>query len=410
MKVLIADKFDQRGQTLLAKLGCRVFFQPELSADNLPKGVAEHDPDVLIVRSTKVHAEAIHTGRRLKLIIRAGAGYDTIDMATASEEGVFVANCPGKNAIAVAELAWGLILSCDRRIPDQTADLRAGRWDKKTYGTAQGLYGRTLGVLGMGTIALEVVRRARAFGMSVIAWSRSLIAEKAHKLGVEHAPSPRDVAEKSDIVSVHVASTPETRHLINADFIAAMKPGAFLINTTRGAVVDEAALLRGIADKGLRVGLDVYQNEPGSGKGGFDSELARNPSVYGTHHIGASTNQAQQAIADEVVSIVAHYRETGQVLNCVNRAERSPATCILTVRHRNRPGVLANVFQVLSEARNNVEEMENILYQGAQAATARIQLDSAPASEHLQEMREKCSDILSIELTLLADSRAPEGD
>lgn len=401
MKVLIADKFEQLGRDELAARGCEVVFEPDTSADSLAAALTEHDPDVLIVRSTKVRAEAIDAAGRLKLVIRAGAGFDTIDVERASQEGVFVANCPGKNAIAVAELAWALILSCDRRVPDQVAELRAGTWNKKEYGKARGLYGRTLGVVGLGTIAGHVIERARAFGMTVVAWSRSLTAERAEELELEHAATPLEVARRADVVTVHVASTADTRGLIGEAFIDAMKPGATLVNTSRGDVVDEAALRRGIADKGLRAGLDVYQNEPGSATGSFDSPLAADRGVYGTHHVGASTDQAQNAIALEAVRIVQHYRDTGQVLHCVNRARASEATCILTVRHRNRPGVLAGVFQVLSEARINVEEMENLLLQGSKAACARIQLGQPPSSEQMNKIRSSCEDILSMELTLI---------
>lgn len=401
MKVLIADKFETLGRDQLAARGCEVVFRPDTTADDLAAALGEHDPDVLIVRSTKVRGDAIEAGQRLKLVIRAGAGYDTIAVDRASEEGVFVANCPGKNAIAVAELAWALILACDRRVPDQVAELRAGSWNKKEYGKSRGLYGRTLGVIGLGTIAGHVIERARAFGMPVLAWSRSLTAERADELDIEHAASPIEVARRADVVTVHVASTPQTEGLIGEAFIDAMKPGATLINTSRGTVVDEAALRRGIAEKGLRAGLDVYQGEPGSATGSFDSPLAADPGVYGTHHVGASTDQAQNAIALEAVRIVEHYRDSGQVLHCVNRARASEATCILTVRHRNRPGVLAGVFQVLSEAGINVEEMENLLYQGSKAACARIQLARPPSSEQMNKIRESCEDILSMELTLI---------
>ena len=401
MKVLVADKFEQVGRDGLACLGCEVFFEPGLGPDDLADAMTRLEPDVLIVRSTRVRADAIDAAKRLELIIRAGAGYDTIDVDAASKAGVFVANCPGKNAVAVAELAWALILSCDRRIPDQTVDLRAGQWNKREYARASGLLGRTLGIIGLGTIAREVMVRARAFGMDVIAWSRSLTPDRAAALGIGHALTPLEVAEQSEVVSVHVASTPETKHLIDAAFIAAMKPGAYLINTSRGAVVDEAALLQGITEKGLRAGLDVYEGEPGSATGAFESALARAPGTYGTHHVGASTEQAQHAIAEEVVRIVQGYRDSGEVSHCVNRARRSPATCILTVRHRNRPGVLAKVFQVLSEAGINVEEMDNVLYEGAAAACARIQLDDTPTSEHLNEIRGGCAHILSLDVTLI---------
>lgn len=406
MRVLIADKFEQLGLDRLENGGCDVFYEPSLAADDLAFALAEHKPDILIVRSTKVRADAIDAAAQLKLIVRAGAGYDTIDVVTASREGIFVANCPGKNAIAVAELAWALILACDRRIADQTADLRKGTWNKKLYGKARGIYGRTLGILGLGRIALEVATRARAFGMDVVAWSRSLTPERAQELGLRYADAPLAIARQADIVSVHVASTPATAKLVDDDFIDAMKPGATLINTSRGAVVDEAALMRGIRDKGLRVGLDVYANEPSSGGNTFDSEIARDPSVVGSHHIGASTDQAQQAIAIEAVRVIERYRSTGEVANCVNRAQKSSATCILTVRHRNRPGVLASVFQVISEAGINVEEMENLLYQGAESACARIQLGSAPNSDHLKEIRSRCADILSMELSPIATKGA----
>lgn len=406
MKILVADKFEQQGLDQLTELGCEVFSMPSTDAAGLPAVLADRDPDALIVRSTRVSGAAIAAADRLKLIIRAGAGYDTIDVAAASTAGVFVANCPGKNAIAVAELAWALILSCDRRVPDQTQDLRAGRWNKKEYSAARGLHGATLGVLGLGTIGREVSARARAFGMNVIAWSRNLTEHTASELGVGYAASPLELARVSDVVSVHVASTADTKHLIDAAFVEAMKPGAYLVNTSRGAVVNEQALLAGIRTKGLRAGLDVFEGEPGAAVAELDSEVAREPGVYGTHHVGASTDQAQLAIALEAARIVERFRDTGEVLHCVNRAARSTATCMLTVRHRNRPGVLAHVFQVLSEAKINVEEMENILYEGGQAACARVQLSQPPTSEHLNTIRGRCDDILSMELSLIATKGA----
>jgi D-3-phosphoglycerate dehydrogenase len=401
MKVLIADKFEEVGLAEL-RAGFEVDHQPGLGGDGLAAAVAAGEPDVLVVRSTQVAAPVFAAGKRLKLVVRAGAGYDTIDVKAASAEGVYVANCPGKNAIAVAELAWGLILACDRRIPDQTAELRAGRWNKKEYSAARGLYGATLGVIGLGPIALAVIERARGFGMPVVAWSRSLTAARAKELGVEAAGSLLKLAARADVVSVHVAATQETKRLIGRDFIAAMKHGATLINTSRGSVVDEEALRWGIEERGIRAGLDVYDGEPKGGTAEFATELSRHSGVYGTHHVGASTDQAQTAIALEAVRIIEHFGATGAVLNCVNRATKSPATCLLTVRHRNRPGVLAHVFQVLSEASINVEEMENVIYEGAQAASARIQLDTAPSSDDVERIRSSCDEILGVDLTSIA--------
>jgi D-3-phosphoglycerate dehydrogenase / 2-oxoglutarate reductase len=401
MKILIADAFEEIGRAELERLGHEVLYRPGIGGE-LVRVVAELDPDVLVVRSTTVSGDAIRAGKRLKLVVRAGAGFDTIDVAAASTEGVPVANCPGKNAIAVAELTWALILACDRRVPDQTAELRAGQWNKKEYGAARGLFGRTLGVLGLGPIAQAVIERGKAFGMEVVAWSRSLDDARAAELGVGRAASPVEVARQADVLTVHVASTAETRKLVSAEVIAALRPGAYVINTARGAVLDEAALRQAIADKGLRAGLDVFDGEPKAGAAPFDSALARTPGVYGTHHIGASTDQAQTAIAMEAVRIVATFAASGEVLHCVNRARTSPATCLLTVRHRNRPGVLAKIFDVLSESAINVEEMENIIYDGAAAACARIQLDTAPDAAALGRMCASSPEILSIDLSSIA--------
>ena len=396
MKILIADKFQAAGIEQLQAAGCEVIFKPDTSADELGDVISEMQPGVLIVRSTKVSPSAIQAGQQLALIVRAGAGYDTIDVAEASRRGVFVANCPGKNSVAVAELAWGLILACDRRIPDQTADFRAGKWNKKEYAKAAGLMGRTLGVIGTGRIGLEIAARGRAFGMNVIGWSRSLTEEKAQQLNLGHCDSIGELARLSDVVSVSVAANTNTNKLIDQTFFAEMKPGGFLINTSRGSVVDQEALARAIQDKGIRAGLDVFADEPGSGVAEFTSSLADLAGVYATHHVGASTDQAQEAIADEAVRIILHYQATGDVENCVNLATRTPATTLLSIRHRNRPGVLAHVFQVIGDAKINVEEMENVIYDGAEAACARIQLDNKLSTQQLESIRNHDS-VLSVE-------------
>jgi D-3-phosphoglycerate dehydrogenase len=399
MKVLIADKFEKVGIDGLKELGCTVVSQPEVKADGLAALIRETDPHILIVRSKKVGAEALSAGTALTLVIRAGAGIDTIDVATASSRGIFVSNCPGKNSIAVAELVLGLLLACDRRIPDQVADLRLGRWNKGEYSKARGLYGRRLGIVGLGQIGREVATRARAFGMRVIAWSRSLTHEEADALGLVYAQTPLEVAHHADAVTINVAANAETKHLVNAEFLAAMRPGAYLINTSRGSVVDEAALARAIEEKQIRAGLDVFQNEPAGGIGEFANRIVQAPGVYGTHHVGASTDQAQVAIAHEVIRIVQAFRDTGEVPNVVNRLARSSATHVLSIRHRNRPGVLAHVFGVLAGAEINVEEVENIIYHGAQATLARIHLDGVPTNGALDRIRTGNQDIISVELS-----------
>src|SRR5436190_18792625 len=200
MKVLIADKFEQSGRDGLVAIGCDVTFQPDLKDEALVEAIGSLKPDVLVVRGTKVTEAALAAGT-LKLVVRAGAGYNTIDVAAASRRGIYVLNCPGKNSIAVAELAFALILALDRRIADNVVALRAGEWNKKEFSRARGLFGRTLGLVGLGKIGQEMIPRARAFGMPVVAWSRSLSAEKAEQLGVERKETPLEVARAADIIS-----------------------------------------------------------------------------------------------------------------------------------------------------------------------------------------------------------------
>ena len=386
MRVLIADEFEQSGRDKLQDLGCEVSFKPSLKAETLPEEIAAWHPDVLVVRSTKVTEAALASGA-LKLVVRAGAGYNTIDVAAASQRGIYVSNCPGKNSIAVAELAFGLLLALDRRIADNVASLRQGQWNKKEFSKARGLFGRTLGLIGLGQIGREMVPRARAFGLRVVAWSRSLTPESARQLGVEHKQSPIEVAADSDIVSVHLALNPQTRGLLGAPFFGAMKPGGFFINTSRAEVIDQDALSNAVREKNLRAGLDVFAKEPAAGTGPFEDEIAKLDLVYGTHHIGASTEQAQEAIAAETVRIIYTFKETGAVPNVVNMARSTPAVCALVVRHRDCPGVLAGVLDAISAARINVQEMENVVFEGAQAAVARIALETEPSAAVLEQAR-----------------------
>ncbi len=394
MKVLIADRLSRKTEEALRELGATLQVQPDLTADELPAAIG--DVQVLVVRSTRVTAATIAAGARLSLIVRAGAGVNTIDVEAASQRGIYVTNCPGKNSAAVAELTIGLLIACDRRIVDATSDLRGGRWRKKEYGKARGLRGRTLGVLGVGMIGKEVIRRAQGLGMQVAAWSRSLTPTVADELRVAYCASPLEVAPRSDAVSIHVAAAPETNGMVGREFLNAMKDGAILINAARGEVVDRAAMLEAIRQKGLRVGLDVFADEPKSGEAPFpDSELAQ--LVTATPHIGASTDEASEAIAEEVVRIVRSFRETGKPVNTVNMCARSPATHSLVVRHYNRVGVLAGILDLLREEGINVEEMENTIFAGAKAACCTVQLDTAP-SERVLAILSRHDAILQVSL------------
>jgi D-3-phosphoglycerate dehydrogenase len=401
MKVLIADKLPPSASKRLSEAGCEVIFEPSLKGAALCERLNQTMAEVLVVRSTKVGADAMAAAPKLGLVVRAGAGTNTIDVAEAAARGIYVANCPGRNANAVAELAFGLILAADRQIPNNVRDIRAGKWRKKHYGNARGLYGRTLGLIGLGNIGKAMLPRAAAFGMPVVAWSRSLTPESAAALGVEWAADPRAVAAKSDVVSVHVALSPQTRGFVSKDVFAAMRPGATFINTSRGEVVDEAALLNAVETRELRCGLDVYCDEPPAAGETFATPLARHELFFGTHHIGASTLQAQEAVAQEAARIVISFLSEGVVPNCVNLCSQSPSTHMLVVRHRDEVGVLAGVFDVLRNASINVQEMENIIFAGAHAAVARIRLESGPNSETIQRIK-AAQHVLAVDLLPLS--------
>ena len=404
MKVLVADKFEQSGIDGLKTAGCDVVYQPDLKDDALAQALRDTAADVLVVRSTAVTAAMLEAGA-LSLVVRAGAGYNTIDVATASKRGIYVSNCPGKNAIAVAELAFALLLAIDRRVPDNVAELRAGRWNKNEYSKARGLFGRTLGLLGYGNIGQEMAKRAHAFGMPVVVWSRRFASGKERiadaPVPMQLARSPEEAGERSDVLSVHLALNADTKGLVGSGVLDKLKPGSYFINTSRAEVVDYAALETAIRERNVRVGLDVFAVEPPGGTGEFKDGIVALQNVYGTHHIGASTDQAQDAIAAETVRIVASYKDTGKVPNVVNLAKKTPATHMLVVRHRDRPGVLAHVFDLLRGGAINVQETENVIFEGAQAAVARINLDGAPSDALLRQIQHGNSDILDLHLVTI---------
>lgn len=395
MKAMLVDKFPDSAVARIRELGVELSCNPELKGDAFLDEVRKFQPEVLLVRSTKVSAPVMESAEALKLIIRAGSGVDNIDINAASRRGIYVSNCPGKNATAVAELTLGLLLALDRRIPDNVAQLRDKKWNKKDFSKARGLYGRTFGVIGAGTIGKLVIERAKAFGMKVVAWSHPFTDEEAKALGVERMARPEDVAAVSDAVSVHVALVPETRGFCGKAFFDAMKPGAYFLNTSRGEVVDAAALKDAIKSKNIRAGLDVFAKEPAQAQAPFEDDVVDSANVYGTHHIGASTDQAQEATSDEAVRILRVFMATGTVANVVNVADKTPATHTLVVRHYDRVGVLAHVLDVLRRASINVQDMQNVIFQGAEAAVARIQLEAAPADAAVADIR-KNADILEV--------------
>ncbi len=426
MKVLIADKFEKSGIEGLKAAGCDVVFEPDLKEDTLVEAIKKTQAEVLVVRSTVVNEAMLEAGN-VALVVRAGAGYNTIDVKAASRRGIYVSNCPGKNSIAVAELAFGLIISLDRRIPDNVAELRLGKWNKKEYSSkAKGLQGQTMGILGFGSIGQEMAKRALAFGMNLVIWSEigvrvgrdaipvdlplllqfrptapALISER-----ISVADTPAEVAEKSDILTIHLAAGPLTKNLVNEAVISHLKPGAYVVNTARPDVVDHKALAKAVKEKNIRVALDVFPGEPAGSTAEFTSPILGLPGVYGTHHIGASTDQAQEAIAAETVRIVKTFKETGRVPNVVNLAKKTPASYTMIVRHKDQPGVLACVFGNLGKAGINAQETENIIFESAEAAIARINVDKDVPPEIVAAIKKSCPQIMEITVVPLGTPAA----
>ncbi len=406
MRILFADRLPDKTLADLESHGHECVMEPALTADDLAGRITGFEG--LVVRSTKVPKDVFDAADRLALVIRAGAGTNTIDTDAAAGHGVFVCNVPGRNAVAVAELTMGLLLALDRRIPDNVADLREGRWDKTTYGKAEGLLGSTMGIIGLGSIGFAVAERAAAFGIRLQAQARSgrsaQSLARAEELGITMCETLEELVGSSDIVSLHVPAGPDTKHLVDERFLGWMRPGAILLNTSRGDVVDEPALLAALDAGRLRAGLDVFADEPGAGQGPWESALARHRNVVATHHIGASTNQAQRAIADGVAEIVDAF-VAGEARHCVNLAPHRLGSATLTVRHLDRVGVLAKVLERLSVEHLNVEHMVNRVFRGGDAAVASIDVEGHPSEELLADLRQ-VPHVLGVTVVELGASRA----
>jgi D-3-phosphoglycerate dehydrogenase len=402
MRLLIADKLHPRAIEELRTLPLEVVYEPELTRETLEKNLK--GVGVLVVRSTEVTAGAIEAAKQLNLIVRAGASYSTIDVRAASKRGIYVANCPGKNASAVTELVYGLMVALDRRVPDAVASLRAGKWERQEYGKAEGLYGKTLGIAGLGAIGREVMARARAFGLNVVAWSRSLTPARATELGIAYAPSIDELAAKSQILTLHLALVDRTRQILSRRAIGQLPDRAMLINTARADLVDNDALLEAVDKRGLRVGLDVYPEEPRGSRTFASPDVFRTyPSggiVYGTPHIAAATDQAQLAIATETVRVIRSFLLEANVPNIVNVLASSAARFQLVIRMLDKVGTFANVLAVLKRHGINVEEVSNTVFEGGVAACAKLRLLQRPTEACLAEIK-AFDEVLHVDLVTL---------
>ena len=395
MQILMADRFPEEFLPEIERLGYQYTLRPDLRGAALREALP--GTQVLLVRSTRITDDILEGGADLGWIIRAGAGYNTIDCEAAARRAVWVSNVPGRNSIAVAELTMGLIISLDRRIPDNVIAIRRKRWRKKEFSQARGLLGKTLGIVGMGRIGIEVARRAHSFGLRLLAVEKTRSVEmrdQMDELGVTSVGRLEDLFKESDIITLHVPATPATVGMISTDLLSRMKPGSFLINTARSTVVDEPALLEALDRQDLWVGMDVFADEPSSASEAWDSELAIHPRVYTTHHIGASTRQAQDAIASEVVHMLADYAR-GQVRNVVNLGGPAPGGTFLTIRHLDRVGVLSAVLTLIRSLGLNVQNMSNQVFGGAGSAVAVIQVQG-DAPDHLVSELEGLPHIMGV--------------
>lgn len=399
MRVLVADRLTEDALDEMRALGVEVEYEPKLPAAELPARVP--GINVLVVRGKQVSAAALAAGKSLNLVIRAGAGTQNIDVPFASERGIYVATTPGKNARAVAELAFTLIGCLDRRVPDAVSSLRAGRWEKDEYARAVGLEGRSLGMLGFGNVGRVMAELGRAYGMRTLVYSRSLTAAKAAELGVKRVPSAVDLAGESDVLSVHLALNERTRGSVGRAVLAALPDGATFVNTARPELVDYDALLELIPQKSLRVGLDVLPGEPSERTARYEHPILRSGLVYATPHIGASTDSAQTAIASETVRILRSFVTKGEVPNVVNIAANTWSRYQLVVRHVDRVGALANVLAVLKRHGIHISELDNTVFEGGHAACAKIRLESRPSDACLSEIMAFSDEILHVDLVTL---------
>ncbi|MEW4568101.1 phosphoglycerate dehydrogenase [Tautonia sp. JC769] len=317
-RVLVTDKVSEEGLALLrAEPDFEVIVRTELAKDVPGLKAALAEADALVVRSgTQVTADILQGQTRLKAIARAGVGVDNIDVPAATQNGIVVMNTPGGNTVSTAEHTMALMLSLARNVPQANESLKAGRWDRNKL-TGRQLEGKTLGIIGMGRVGQTVAKQALGFSMRVIGFDPFLSAERATELGIESVPHLHDLWGQCDYVTLHTPLTADTRHLINAETLKQMRPGVRIINCARGGLIDPDAL-KAALDSGHVAGaaVDVFDPEPPPA----DHPLVNHPKVVVTPHLGASTEEAQVAVAEEAARLLADFLARGQVRFAVNMA------------------------------------------------------------------------------------------
>ncbi|GEM_PF-614538 len=400
MKTLVGCKLPDSALDELRSLGTELIYQPDLTTAQLEKLIG--DVAILVVCRTRVSREAISAGRSLQLIVRAGTNTANIAIEEASAAGIFVCNCPDKDAAAVAELMLGFLIALDRRLPQL-----AGVFDRGAVGgpacggDARGLAGRTLGLLGFGAAQRELARRAQACHVDVLVWAADLSQDAASRHGVRACSWPRELARQSDMIAAHVPRQEADGMLVDAEFLENMRPGAYLVFAGHPAGLDTNALAEIAPRRKLRVACDLSAPQlTGSDTGRFKNRLGELPDVLATFGLADRTQQAWEATAAEVVRVVREFLVAGTVRNCVNLLESSPATWQLLLRLRDTVGVMAAIMDHIRADGINAQEIQARVFAGAKAAWCVIALDERPSAEGLDAIR-KLDGVLHLELRAL---------
>lgn len=351
MKILISDNLAPEGVKIFQDAGFEVDARTSTPADEIAKIIGAYHG--LVIRSaTKITEDLLKKADRLKVIGRAGTGLDNVDIQAASRKGVVVMNTPGGNTITTAEHTLSMIMALCRNIPQATASLKSNKWEKKKFSGIE-LFGKTLGVIGLGNIGKHVAQRARGLGMNVVGYDPYMAEEMARSLGVSLAPLD-EVYARSDIITVHTPLTPETRHLVNASAIAKMKDGVRLVNCARGGIIKEEDLLDALkSGKVAGAAMDVFENEPP-----LDNPLLQMDNVVVTPHLGASTSEAQVNVAVMVANQMVEYLKTGVARNARNMAAVSPEDLEKIQPHVSLGEKLGSFLGQVADGRVNEVVME----------------------------------------------------
>jgi D-3-phosphoglycerate dehydrogenase len=318
MRILVTDGLSPRGVEVLRQTEkFEVDVRDRLGTDELLACIDNYDG--LIVRSaTKVTAPVLQATRRLKVVGRAGVGVDNVDVEAATARGILVMNAPSGNTLTTAEHAFSLLLALSKNVPQATASMKGGRWEKKAFVSVE-VAGKTLGVIGLGRIGGEVARRGKGFAMRVIAYDPFISEEAAAALGVELVEIP-DLFRRADFITIHTPLTPETHHLIDGKAIAQMRTGVRIVNCARGGIVDEAALYEALKSRKVAgAALDVFEQEPIT-----NSPLFELPNFICTPHLGASSEEAQENVAVEIAQQIVDYLQKGIIRNALNAPSMDP--------------------------------------------------------------------------------------